>query len=115
MYYPVVRMRLFEDEERILSQHPKAVALAKKGFFVRIAEADVLICPQAHVLRKKSDKRNGFTRYCNKLACKQCKEKCCTQAHKEVDMSPRKQVMPTPMKRQQLREAHLMVPIYLPK
>lgn len=104
--------RNFVDEDLVRTQYPKALNLARKGFFVRIADEDFVVCPMGHILRHKSDQRNGFTRYCNKLACKTCPEKCCTQVFKEVDMSPKKNVMPTPEKRKQLRERGLMIPLY---
>lgn len=43
------------------------------GFFVIDAERNLVYCPQGEVLRQKSVKRNGNIRYCNKLACKRCK------------------------------------------
>lgn len=56
-----------------------------EGFFVRDAERNLVYCPQGEVLRQKSIKRNGYIRYCNKLACKRCKNKCTTSKFKEAD------------------------------
>ena len=42
-------------------------------------------CPQGEILRQKSVKRNGSIRYCNKLACKRCKNKCTVSKFKEAD------------------------------
>lgn len=58
---------------------------ALEGFFVRDAERNLVYCPQGEVLRQKSIKRNGYIRYCNKLACKRCKNKCTTSKFKEAD------------------------------
>lgn len=58
---------------------------ALEGFFVRDAERNLVYCPQAEILRQKSVKRNGYIRYCNKLACKRCKNKCTTSKFKEAD------------------------------
>ncbi len=65
---------------------------AKEGYFVKNPEADCVYCPGGATLYKKSIKKNGDTRYCNKKLCKQCpyKDKCVTSAKypwKEVDFS----------------------------
>lgn len=52
-----------------------------------------MYCPQGEKLRQKSIKRNGMIRYCNKLACKHCKNKCTTSEHKEVDFSKDKLII----------------------
>ena len=41
----------------------------KNNAFVRDTEADIVYCPQGEVLRKKSVKKDGRTRYMNKSAC----------------------------------------------
>lgn len=51
-------------------------AKAAEGYFVRAAERNFVYCPQGQMLRQKSIKRNGLIRYCNKLACKHCKNRC---------------------------------------
>ncbi len=58
---------------------------ALEGFFVRDAERNLVYCPQGEILRQKSVKRNGCIRYCNKLACKKCKDKCTNSKFKEAD------------------------------
>lgn len=65
---------------------------AKEGYFVRNAEADCVYCPGGATLYRKSIKRNGDTRYCNKKLCRRCpyRDKCVTSAKypwKEVDFS----------------------------
>ncbi len=60
---------------------------AREGYFVRDAEANLVYCPQGKILREKSIKKNGNIRYCNKLACKNCKNKCTKSEWKEVDFS----------------------------
>ena len=45
------------------------------------------------MLRQKSIKRNGMIRYCNKLACKHCKNKCTTADFKEVDFNKDKLII----------------------
>lgn len=65
---------------------------AREGYFVRNPEADCVYCPGGATLYRKSIKKNGDTRYCNKKLCRQCpyKNKCVTSAKypwKEVDFS----------------------------
>lgn len=60
---------------------------AREGYFVRDADSNLVFCPQGKVLRQKSIKKNGNIRYCNKLACKNCKNKCTKSDWKEIDFS----------------------------
>jgi transposase len=67
-------------------------ARAGEGYFVRNPEADCVYCPGGATLYKKSIKKDGSTRYCNKKLCKQCpyRDKCVTSKKypwKEVDFS----------------------------
>jgi transposase len=67
-------------------------ARAREGYFVRDPEADCVYCPGGATLYKKSIKKDGSTRYCNKKLCKQCpyRNKCVTSIKypwKEVDFS----------------------------
>ena len=68
-------------------------AKAAEGYFVRDAERNFIYCPQGQMLRQKSIKRSGMIRYCNKLACKHCKNKCTTAEHKEVDFNKDKLII----------------------
>jgi transposase len=61
---------------------------AHEGYFVRDQENNFVVCPEGNILRQKSVKNSGATRYCNKLACKECKRKCTTAKFKEVDFFP---------------------------
>lgn len=58
---------------------------AREGYFVRNAEENLVFCPQGKVLRLKSIKKNGNIRYCNKLAYRNCRNKCTKSDWKEVD------------------------------
>lgn len=60
---------------------------AREGCFVRDAESNLVFCPQGKILRQKSIRKNGDIRYCNKLACKECRNKCTVSKWKEVDFS----------------------------
>lgn len=68
-------------------------AKAVEGYFVRDAERNLVYCPGGHILRQKSLKNNGMIRYCNKLACKQCKNKCTSAKFKEADFNKDKLIM----------------------
>lgn len=50
-------------------------ARAEEGFFVRDPERNLVYCPQGEILRQKCIKKNGSIRYCNKNACKHCKNR----------------------------------------
>ncbi len=51
---------------------------AVEGYFVRDPERDLVYCPGGEILRRKSIKKNGATRYANRQACKGCpyRDKC---------------------------------------
>lgn len=68
---------------------------ALEGFFVRDAERNLVYCPQGEILRAKSVKRNGSIRYCNKLACRKCKNKCTASKFKEADFYKDVLIKPT--------------------
>jgi len=51
---------------------------AKEGYFVRDPERNLVYCPSGEILRQKCIKKNGYIRYANKNACKNCpnRNKC---------------------------------------
>lgn len=51
--------------------------------FVRDLKSDKVYCPEGEILRKKSQNKGGI-KYCNKEACKNCKNPCCNAIFKEV-------------------------------
>lgn len=61
--------------------------------FIRCMEINKVFCPQGIALYKKSEKKNGVVRYCNKHQCRICTKKCFdengTLPYKEVDFSRR--------------------------
>lgn len=65
----------------------RMILKAREGYFVRNAEENLVFCPQGKVLRQKSIRKNGDIRYCNKLACRSCRNKCTRSDWKEVDFS----------------------------
>ncbi len=73
------------DSEVLAMSDEEMRAKAAEGFFIRDAERNLVYCPEGQLLRQKSIKRNGMIRYCNKLACQQCKNRCTTSDQKEVD------------------------------
>ncbi len=62
--------------------------IAAEGYFVRDIANDRVYCPMGEILRKKSNRKNGDTRYVNKRVCKLCeKRKRCTKSPwKEIDI-----------------------------
>ena len=65
------------------SEEIRDIAMKEKTF-IKEKEGKVY-CPAGEILRKKSKHRDGC-KYCNKLACKRCKEPCCDREYKEVIM-----------------------------
>lgn len=51
---------------------------AAEGYFVRDPERNIVYCPMGNTLRQKCIKPNGYIRYANKTACRQCpnRNKC---------------------------------------
>ena len=60
--------------------------------FTRHFKSNKVFCPMGETLRKKSTGKNGV-RYCNKLACKNCKNPCCSSKFKTVDFKDGKNVI----------------------
>lgn len=79
------RMTSTSDSDILRMSPDEMRKKALEGFFIRDAERNLVYCPQGEILRQKSVKRNGYIRYCNKLACKKCKNKCTTSKFKEAD------------------------------
>jgi transposase len=103
---PALR-QLSHDTSRLTRS--EMLEIAREGFFVRDTKMDVIYCPQGQELRRKALKKNGFTRYARKQACHQCKNKCCTTSYKEIDFSPKKNIMPTPEKRMEMLTAGIRI------
>ena len=61
--------------------------------FIRCMEINKVFCPAGNALYKKSEKKNGVVRYCNKHQCRICEKKCFNVKgaipYKEVDFSKR--------------------------
>lgn len=77
--------------------------------FTRHLPTDKVFCPMGEILRKKSKNKNGI-RYCNKLACKNCKNPCCSSQYKTVEFKdnkvliiPKNSNITTPQKRAKKR------------
>jgi len=69
------------SEEEILQK-------AKEGFFIRDINHNKVYCPQGQILRQQYVQKNGSIRYVNKLACRNCSQKCTKSAFKEVAFAP---------------------------
>lgn len=53
--------------------------------FVKNEEESKVYCPEGEILRPKSNHKDGI-KYCNKLACKNCKNPCTVALFKEITM-----------------------------
>jgi transposase len=62
-------------------------AKAGEGNFVRDKKHNLVYCPEKQILRQKTILENGAIVYCNKLACKQCKNKCTKAKFRTVNFS----------------------------
>jgi len=81
------------DDAVLKMTQEQMVEEARKGYLIRDPHRNLVICPEGAILRQKSIKRNGDIRYCNKLACKHCKNKCTKSPFREADFSKDKLVM----------------------
>lgn len=59
--------------------------------FTRNKENNKVFCPMGEILRKKSKNAN-ILRFCNKLACKNCKNPCCSSEFKEVSFGEKQTI-----------------------
>lgn len=78
-----------EDETASMTEE-EMIAKAEGGYFVRDLEKKRVYCPEGNILRQKSEKKDGSIRYCNKLACKNCFNKCTESKFKEAEFKPGK-------------------------
>lgn len=74
-----------ENKEELTEEEMRDIALKEKCF-VRNIKTDRVYCPEGEILRKKSKRGDGI-KYCNKLACKNCKNPCTKAKFKELVMS----------------------------
>lgn len=81
------------DDTVLKMTHEQMIEEARKGYLIRDPYRNLVICPEGSILRQKSIKRNGDIRYCNKLACKHCKNKCTKSPFREADFSKDKLIM----------------------
>lgn len=57
----------------------------KNGTFERNLKTNMVYCPQGEVLNKKSTNGKNRERFCNKYACRNCKNPCCKSKFKVVE------------------------------
>ena len=86
---------IFEFEEDNINDDATEEELREQAInnhcFVRHKQSDKVFCPMGETLRKKSVNKYGI-RYCNKLACKNCKNPCCSSHYKTVDFKTGKNI-----------------------
>lgn len=73
-----------EYKETLTEEEMRDIAIKEKCF-VKNRETDRVYCPEGEILRRKSKKGDGI-KYCNKLACKNCKNPCTISKFKELVM-----------------------------
>jgi len=66
-----------------------------QAFFERDLKTDTVTCPMGKILNRKGTIAKKGIRYANKMACKNCKNKCTTSKHREVDFRERKTIVKT--------------------
>ena len=95
----ITRVEVRDVRHRVVDEEPspqepygsteEMAERAKEGYFVRDPGRNLVICPAGEILRQKSVKKSGATRYANKTACRRCKHRneCFSgkQDFKEVD------------------------------
>lgn len=74
-----------ENIEKMTTEEIRDFALKNKCF-TRDVEKGRVYCPEGEILRQKS-KSGGRYKYCNKEACKRCKNPCTKSNFKEVSFS----------------------------
>ena len=84
--------KLLEEADITLLTQESCEELAKlTDAFVRCISINKVFCPMGIQLYKKSEKKNGIVRYCNKHQCRICEKKCFDDTgnlpFKEVDFS----------------------------
>lgn len=80
------KIKEVEKEEETRSEEEIREEAIKNQTFERDIRSGLVYCPEGETLSKKST-NNGKTRYCNKLACKNCKNPCTSSKYKTVDFS----------------------------
>lgn len=84
-------MEAAKDPDSIYGTPEEIQKRAKKGYFVRYLERNLLYFPSGEILRQKCIKKNGNIRYANKNACRHCsnRKKCYKGKGewKEVDLT----------------------------
>lgn len=90
----VVREKIVDEAAEMAEPYKTEEAAkerAAEGYYVRDPERGKVYCPGGAVLRHKSIKKNGDTRYANKTACKKCpyRNRCITGKGqwKEIDFN----------------------------
>ena len=89
----IIEKRIFKtlDEaldniKKLRDEEMRDLAMKEKCF-VKNEEARKVYCPMGETLRPKSkDNQSGGIKYCNKMACKNCKNPCTLAKFKEIIM-----------------------------
>lgn len=82
-----------EEELENISEEELRDKAQKEKIFTREIKTDKVFCPEGEILRKKNSIGKDKAKYCNKLACKRCKNPCCNAEYKEIIMSKNQRVV----------------------
>ena len=87
--------KIIEDEEIIETRTPEEIrnTAIEKQTFERDLNTNIVYCPQGEVLSRKASNGKTGTKYCNKLACKNCKNPCTGSLFKEVVFNPNQKTL----------------------
>lgn len=90
------RLVLDEVDCDLLTEDSFPELARKADAFIRCITINKVFCPMGIPLYKKSEKKNGVVRYCNKHQCRICMNKCFDEngrlPYKEVDFSRKARV-----------------------
>ena len=80
------KIRTLEKEEELaeIKEEEKRDKAMEEGIFIRDIKRNKVYCPGGNILREKAKHGNG-KKYCNKLACKNCKNPYTTAEYKEAE------------------------------
>ena len=89
--YSEARKVLAEMDFELLAEESFPELARHADAFIRCMAINKVFCPMGIQLYKKSEKKNGVVRYCNKHQCRICENKCFDDTgklpFKEVDFS----------------------------
>ncbi len=94
-----------EDGERKIKEERLEERAKEERIFIRDIETNKVYCPGGEVLRQKAKYEDGSKKYCNKMACKRCKNPCTKSKYREVKFKEgQEEVIPNGSDKKRKRE-----------